>query len=157
MSITKTNFYSQELNALAPHRVRGELLDWGLNALTMEVQIDASETDTLYAGDLVKIKSTSTGKPKFVKGAATDKCVGYIVFNPKKNSFKAGDIVTVLVREAVLNCVTEDAVAAGDIVYYVDADGSVTKTQPTGAQRMGFAMAAVSATEGGTFIPVLVC
>ena len=56
MSITKTNFYSQELNAFTPNRVRGELLDWGLNAMTVEVQIDASEADTLYAGDLVKIK-----------------------------------------------------------------------------------------------------
>lgn len=157
MAIVKTNFYAQELNQLAPKRVRGELLDWGLNSLQLEVQIDASETGTLYAGDLVKIAATSTGKPKFVAGSASDAAVGYILFNAKKEAFKAGDRVTILVREGVLNCVTEEAIDAGDIVYYKDADGSVTKTKPSGAQRMGMAMAAVSATTGGTFIPVLVC
>lgn len=157
MAIVKANFYKQDLNQFAPHRVRGELLDWGMSGLQMEVKIDASETDTLYAGDLVKILSTSTGKPKFVKGSATDKCVGYILYNPKKEAIKAGDIVTILLREGTLNCVTEEAIDAGDIVFYKDADGSVTKTQPSGAQRMGFAVAATSATEGGTFIPVLVC
>ena len=134
MAIVKANFYKQDLNQFAPHRVRGELLDWGMSGLQMEVKIDASETETLYAGDLVKILATSTGKPKFVKGSATDKCVGYILYNPKK-----------------------EAIKAGDIVYYNDEDGSVTKTQPSGAQRMGFAVAATAATEGGTFIPVLVC
>ena len=157
MAIVKTDFYKQDLNQFAPHRVRGELLDWGLNSLQIEVKIDASETATLYAGDLVKILSTSTGKPKFVKGSATDKCVGYILYNSKKEAFKAGDIVTILIREGVLNCVTEDALDAGDIVFYKDADGSVTKTQPSGAQRMGFAVSATSATEGGTMVPVLVC
>lgn len=157
MAIVKANFYKQDLNQFAPHRVRGELLDWGMSGLQLEVKIAASETDTLYAGDVVTILSTSTGKPKVVKGSATDACVGYILYNPKKEAFKAGDIVTILVREAVLNCVTEDAISAGDLVYYKDADGSVTKTKPTNAQRMGFAMEAVAATDGGTFISVLVC
>ena len=75
----------------------------------------------------------------------------------KKEAIKAGDIVTILLREGTLNCVTEEAIDAGDIVFYKDADGSVTKVQPAGAQRMGFAVAATAATEGGTFIPVLVC
>lgn len=157
MSIVKANFYAQELNQFAPKRVRGELLDWGLNSLQLEGQIDASETGTLYAGDLVKIAPTSKGKLKFVKGEATDRAVGYILWNARKHEIKAGDIVTVAIREAVLNCVTEEAVSAGDVVYYKDADGSITTTQPSGAQRMGIALEAVEATTGGTFIPVLVC
>lgn len=155
MAIVKTNFYSQELNQFAPKRIRGELLDWGLNAWVLDVQIDASEAGTLYAGDIVKVKSTSTGKVKVVAGASTDRCVGYIIFNPKKESFKAGDMVSILLRGGVMECVTEEAIDAGDIVAYKDADGSVTTTIGAGVQRMGFAMAATSAVSGGTLIPVL--
>ena len=155
MAITKADFYSQNLNQFAPHRVRGELLDWGLNAWVLDVVIDASEAGTLYAGDLVKVYPASKGKPKVVAGASTDRCVGYIIYNAKKESFKAGDHVSILLRGGILECVTEEALDAGDIVAYKDADGSVTKTIGAGVQRMGFAMEATSATEGGVLVPVL--
>src|SRR5699024_1795872 len=83
MAITKSDFYAQSLNQFAPHRLRGEYLDWGLNAWVLEVQIDASQVTPLYAGDLVKIYPDSTGKLKVVAGASTDKCVGYILYNAK--------------------------------------------------------------------------
>ena len=157
MAIVKTNFYTQSLNQFRPERLRGELLDWGLNAWVLDVVIDASEAGTLYAGDIVKICPTSTGKVKVVAGASTDKAVGYIIFNAKKESFKAGDHVSILLRGGVIECITEEALDAGDIVAYKDADGSVTATIGAGVQRMGMAMAATTAVEGGTRIPVLVC
>lgn len=156
MAITKANFYQHSLNQFVPNRVRGEYLDWGLNALVLEAQIDASETGTLYAGDPVKIKSTSTGKLKVVAGATTDAFVGYILYNPKHETVKAGDIVSILIDGGVISEVTEDAVSAGATLYYKDSDGSVTTTQPTNAVAMGIALSAVSATSGGTLIPVLV-
>ena len=82
MAIVKANFYKQSLNQFAPNRVRGEYLDWGLSAEVIEVQIDVSQTDPLYAGDPVKILATSKGKLKVVAGDATDKFVGYIIYNP---------------------------------------------------------------------------
>ena len=155
MAIVKTNFYSQELNQFAPKRLRGELLDWGLNALVLDVQIDASETGTLYAGDPVKLAATSQGKPKVVASAAAD-ALGYIIFNAKKEAYKAGDIVSILIDGGVLECVTEEAINAGVEVAYKDADGSVTATIAQGTEPMGIVMSKVAATTGGTLVPVLV-
>ncbi len=157
MAIVKTDFYTQSLNQFRPERLRGELLDWGLNAWVLDVVIDASETGTLYAGDLVKVCPTSTGKLKVVAGESTDRAVGYIIFNAKKESFKAGDHCSILLRGGVIECITEEALDAGDIVAYKDADGSVTATIGAGVQRMGMAMSATTAVEGGTRVPVLVC
>ena len=39
MAIVKTDFYAQSLNQFMPDRVRGELLDWGLNAWVLDVVI----------------------------------------------------------------------------------------------------------------------
>ena len=157
MAIVKTDFYAQKLNQFRPERLRGELLDWGLNAWVLDVQIDASEAGTLYAGDLVKICPTSTGKVKVVAGESTDRAVGYIIFNAKKESFKAGDHCSILLRGGVIECVTEEELEAGAIVAYKDADGSVTGTIGAGVQRMGMTMAATAAVEGGVRVPVLVC
>lgn len=155
MAIVKSNFYAQELNQFAPNRVRGELLDWGLNSLQMEVAIDASESADLRAGDIVKIAPTSTGKLKVVAADGTEAVKGMIIFNAKKEVLKAGDMITIAMRDAVMNCVTEEAINAGDEVYYKAADGSITKTKATNAVRLGIAMAKVPATSGGIFIPVL--
>lgn len=154
MAITKSDFYAQSLNQFAPHRLRGEYLDWGLNAWVLEVQIDASQVTSLYAGDLVKVYPDSTGKLKVVAGASTDKCVGYILYNAKREEFKAGDICSILVRGGVIAAVTEEEISAGAEVYYKDADGSVTAT--ASGNRMGYAMAKTEATTGGTLIPVLI-
>lgn len=153
MAITKSDFYAQSLNQFAPKRLRGELLDWGLNAWVLEVQIDASQATPLLAGDLVKVYPESTGKLKVVTGTSADKCVGVILYNPKRESFVAGDICSILIRGGVVSEVTEEEINAGAEVYYKDADGSVTAT--AGGNRLGFAMAKTEATVGGTLIPVL--
>lgn len=157
MAIVKANFYKQSLNQFAPNRVRGEYLDWGLSAEVIEVQIDVSQTDPLYAGDPVKILATSKGKLKVVAGSAADKFVGYIIYNPKHESFKAGDIVSVMLRGGVMSFVTEEAIDAGTIVYYDATDGSITATPPAGAaSRVGVTFEATSAVEGGALVPVYV-
>lgn len=155
MAIVKANFFTHSLNQFMPNRVRGEYLDWGLNADVIEVQIDASETGTLYAGDPVKIASTSKGKLKVVAANATDKFVGFIIYNPKHETAKAGDIVSIILRGGVMSCVTEEAIAAGTIVYYDATDGSITATPPADAQsRVGVTFEAVAATSGGALVPV---
>jgi len=155
MAIVKANFYKHELNQFLPNRVRGEYLDWGLNAMVMEVQIDVTETGTLYAGDPVKIVSTSKGKLKVV-AAGADAAFGYILFNPKHETAKAGDIVSVLCKDGVISEVTEEAISAGASVYYVAADGSVSATGTQGQEPMGIALEATSATTGGALVAVLV-
>lgn len=155
MAIVKANFYKHELNQFLPNRVRGEYLDWGLNADVIEAKIDASQETPLYAGDPVKIAATSTGKLKVVAADATDKFVGFILYNPKHETAKAGDIVSVILRGGVMSCVTEEAIDAGTIVYYDATDGSITATPPAGAQsRVGVTFEKTSAVEGGSLVPV---
>lgn len=157
MAIVKADFYKHELNQFLPNRVRGEYLDWGLNALVMEGKIDASVEGVLYAGDPVKIAPTSTGKLKVVPADATDKFVGFILYNPKHETAKAGDIVSVLIKDGAISCVTEEAIDAGTIVYYDATDGSITATAPANAQsRVGVTLEKTSAVEGGSLVAVLV-
>lgn len=157
MAIVKANFYKHSLNQFVPNRVRGEYLDWGLNALVMEGKIDESQETPLYAGDPVKIAATSTGKLKVVAADATDKFVGFILYNPKHETAKAGDIVSVLIKDGVISCVTEEAIDAGTIVYYNATDGSITATAPADAQsRVGVTLEKTSAVEGGSLVAVLI-
>lgn len=153
MAIVKANFYTQDLNQLQPKRLRGEYLDWGLNAEVMEGQVDSSVTDTLYPGDRVKIVSSSTGKIKIAPTAAGEAGYGYILYNTKKLEFKAGDIVSILRDGGVISAVTEAAIDAGTVVYFQESDGSVVGTANTN-NPMGIALAKVAATTGGTLIPV---
>jgi len=153
MAIDKTKFYAQTLNQFAPHRLRGEYLDWGLNAQVMEVKIDDSVATLVYPGDALKIVSTSTGKLKVAPVAASDAAYGYAIYNAKREAYKAGDIISILRAGGVMSQVTEEAIEAGDTVYFNVADGSITKTAGTNPLA-GIALAAVAATAGGTMIPV---
>lgn len=155
MAIDKTNFYTQNLNQFAPHRLRGEYLDWGLNAEVIEVMIDASQATPIYPGDALTIVGTSTGKLKVKAAGAADTIFGFALFNPKYSTWKAGDILSCLRDGGVIMCVTEAAVVAGATVAYSAADGSVA-TAAAGSKPCGIAMAAVAATVGGVMIPVLV-
>lgn len=153
MAIVKANFYAQTLNQFAPHRLRGEYLDWGLNAQVMEVQIDDSVATEVYPGDALKIVATSTGKLKVAPVAAGDVAYGYAIYNAKKSTFKAGDIISVLRDGGVMAQVTEEEIAAGTTVYFNPTDGSITATADDNVLA-GIALAAVAAVEGGTLIPV---
>ena len=152
MAIIRADFYKQDLNQFAPHRLRGELLDWGLDAQVMEVQIDGSELGTVYAGDKLTIKDTSKGKLKVVLAGPDDRGYGYAIYNPKKGKWKAGDKLSILRDSGVMSQVTEDAVSAGEFLYFNPVDGSATTTVTDAP--MGVALASVPATAGGTLIPV---
>ena len=152
MAIVKTDFYAQELNQFAPKRLRGEYLDWGLNAMVVEVEIDASQATPVYAGDKVAIVATSTGKLKVKAAATSDKGYGFVLYNPKKLEWKAGDKVSVLRDGGVILGGTEDKIDAGEVVYYNPADGSITKNVTD--EPIGLAVAAVPATTGGILVPV---
>lgn len=155
MAIVKTNFYTQDLNQFAPHRVRGEYLDWGLNAEVIEVMVDESQDSPIFPGDAVKIVATSTGKVKVAAAAAGDVIFGFALFNPKHASFSAGQIFSCLRDGGVTSMVTEAAVSAGAAVSYAAADGSVAPAA-AGTTPCGIALAAVAATVGGVIVPVLV-
>lgn len=151
MAIIKKDFCAQSLNQFAPKRLRGEYLDWGLNAQVMEAVIDASVEGEVFPGDAVKISATSKGKLKVVP-AATGSAYGFVLYNAKHESFKAGDIVSVLCSGGVMAMVTEETIAAGAKVY-AKADGSITATAGTNVPA-GIAMEATTAKTGGVIFPV---
>lgn len=154
MAIVKANFYTQSLNQFAPHRLRGEYLDWGLNAEVIEVMIDESQATPVYPGDALTIVATSTGKLKVKAAAAGETVFGFALYNPKHMTWKAGDILSCLRDGGVIMAVTEAAIQAGVAVKYDPTDGSVGVANA--GEGNGIAMAAVAATAGGTLIPVLV-
>lgn len=154
MAIDKTTFYTQDLNQFAPHRMRGEYLDWGLNAEVIEVEIDKSQVEPIYPGDALTIVPTSTGKPK-VKAAATgDTIFGFALFNPKFHTWKAGDILSCLRDGGTISAVTELAIPAGTPVYYTPADGSITNV--AAGNPIGIMWSATTAKEGGALCAILV-
>lgn len=153
MAIDKTKFYFQSLNQFAPNRVRGEELDWGLNAQVVEVEADASVATPIWPGDAVKIVATSTGKLKVAAAEAGDAVYGYALYNPKKQNYAAHDKFSVLRDGGAISEVTEEAIDAGTTVYFKVEDGSVTTTA-AGNILLGIALAKVPAVAEGTLIPV---
>lgn len=153
MAFDKTSFYAHSLNQFAPNRIRGEYLDWGLNAQVMEVEIDSTQATALYAGDPVAIVSTSTGKLKVKAAAAADHVYGYILYNPKHETYKAGDIVSVLRDGGVISEATTEAINAGAVVYMKPATGEITTTS-TSNIKVGIALEKSSASTDGTLIAV---
>ncbi len=58
---------------------------------TVSVQIDMTETDTLYPGDPVKVYDSAGGIPKVVKCTAnSDDCDGFLNYDMKQTAFVAG-------------------------------------------------------------------
>ena len=153
MAFDKTTFYAHSLNQFAPNRIRGEYLDWGLNAHVMEVEIDSTQATALYAGDPVAIVATSTGKLKVKAAAAADRVYGYILYNPKHETYKAGDIVSVLCDGGVISEATTEAINAGAVVYMIPATGEITTTS-TNNIKMGISLQKTSASTDGTLIAV---
>lgn len=153
MAFDKTTFYAHSLNQFAPNRIRGEYLDWGLNAQVMEVEIASTQATALYAGDPVSIVTTSTGKPKVVAATASTRVYGVILYNPKHETYKAGDIVSILCDGGHVMEATTEAINAGAVVYIKPATGEITATS-TNNIKLGIAMEKTSATTDGSLFAV---
>lgn len=153
MAFDKTTFYAHSLNQFAPNRIRGEYLDWGLNAQVMEVEIDSTQATALYAGDPVSIVTTSTGKIKVVAATASTRVYGYILYNPKHETYKAGDIVSILCDGGCIMEATTEAINAGAVVYMKPATGEITTTSSSNI-KMGIALQKSSASTNGSLIAV---
>lgn len=153
MAFDKTTFYAHSLNQFAPNRIRGEYLDWGLNAQVMEVEIASTQATALYAGDPVSIVTTSTGKPKVVAATTSTRVYGVILYNPKHETYKAGDIVSILCDGGHVMEATTEAINAGAVVYIKPATGEITATS-TNNIKLGIAMEKTSATTNGSLFAV---
>lgn len=108
-----TDSQTQSQNAFTETSIRG-MLDLKFNANTVSVQIDASETGTLYAGSPVKMYDSAGGVPKVVACSAdTDEVLGFINYDIKSRSFVAGDLCEISMSGNVMYLYATGAIARG--------------------------------------------
>ncbi len=122
---------------------------------TVAVQIDATETGTLYPGTPVKIVNSVGGVPKVIACTAnTDDCIGYLNFNMKNTSFVAGDAAEM---SSDGNCIWLYATAAisrfAKVRVNILGNGVAPLAASGGADIVGFAYD--KATAGGQLIRVM--
>ena len=90
-----------------------------------------------------------------VAAGATDNVYGLVIYNSKREAWKAGDIVSVLRDGGAMTCVAAgETISAGAKLYYLPADGSVSATGATGALPFGIALANVVAPAAGALVMV---
>lgn len=81
---------------------------------TVSVEIDQSESGTLYAGSAVKMYDSAGGIPKVVKCAAnTEEVLGFINYDIKSQSFIAGSKAEISMSGNVMYLYATGAIARG--------------------------------------------
>lgn len=129
-----TDSQTQSQNAFTETSIRG-MLDLKFNANTVSVQIDASETGTLYAGSPVKMYDSSGGVPKVVACSAdTDEVLGFINYDIKSRSFVAGDLCEISMSGNVMYLYATGAIARGVQVCLNLADNGVKAVSGSGGE-----------------------
>ena len=112
-----------------------------------QMRIAAGETGTLKAGNCVTLSASVNGVVTCLASAVTDIPHGVIVFNPNKDAFVAGDMVSVAHEGDVLFMQsTAAAIAAGDKVEFTTT-GTVLKSAGTN-KILGHAMSTVGSAGG---------
>ena len=93
-------------------------LDLKFNPGTLSCQVDASQTGSLMAGDAVTF-STATGPsvPRVSKStAAADHVCGFVVYNHKDATYKAGARVEIALKSNVIYLMAAGAINRGQFV-----------------------------------------
>lgn len=132
-------------------------LDLRFNPNTVAVQIDASETGTLYAGQAVKIVDSAGGVPKVVKCSAdSDQVLGFINYNIKNAAFLAGDACEISMDGNCQFLRATAAIARGvQVVLDTTTVGGVKAASGSGGERI-VGWAYDKATAAGQLIRVMV-
>lgn len=121
---------------------------------TVSAQIDVSETNTLYAGQAVKIVDSADGVPKVVAVTAiTDNVFGFINYNIKDASYVAGSMVELSMAGNAIYLYSTNAIARGaQVCVAVSTRGGVQASLST-ANIVGYAFD--KATAAGQLIRVV--
>lgn len=130
----ETSLAVQNPNQFTETGIRGKL-DLQFNVNTVAVQIDASETGTLYAGTPVKMYDSANGIPKVVACSAdSDDCLGFINFNIKDVSYVAGDRCEISMAGNCMYLYATGAIARGARVCLDLANNGVKAVSGSGGE-----------------------
>lgn len=137
----------QNPNQFAQSSLLG-MLDLRFNNETVAAQIDSSESETLYAGQAVKIVDSADGIPKVIACTAdSDEVFGFINYNIKDIGYEAGDRCEISQAGNVMYLYATGAIARGaQVTLDVTTRGGVaTKTSSSGDRIVGYAFDKASA------------
>jgi hypothetical protein len=108
----------------------------------ISVKIDPASTATqaqLSAGSPMKIVDVAGSEIIVDSAAITDRAIGVILYNPRKQLYAAGDTVEIGCRGTVVYLETSAAIARGAAVQAATATGLVATRTSTNS-RLGYAL-----------------
>lgn len=118
-------------------------VDQRFNYNTKAVEVDTSQSGTLYAGQAVKIVDNADGVPKVIGVAAnSDEVFGFINYDVKSQVYAAGDPMEISQAGNVIYLYSTGAIARGhQVTLDVSLAGGVSSaTASSGADIVGWAM-----------------
>lgn len=134
--------------------VRGQLDLKIMQTGVIECLVSSSQSDALVAGDAVQLNTPAGSKfPTVIEASESQDADGFVVFDPKKASPEAGDVIqmALVITGPVMWMQAGAAISAGDAVEQ-EADGDVI-TRTSGKKR---GMAIDPAAAAGDLIRVMI-
>lgn len=130
-------------NQFAQTTILGQT-DLPISPGTVAVQVDSSQSGSLFPGWPVKMVDSAGGIPKVVACSAnSDVVLGWINYNVKNKSFAANDVCEISMKGNVMYLYATGAIARGAQVQLDQLTGAnfgvKTLTGASGAQIVGFA------------------
>lgn len=124
------------------------------NFNVLSVKIDDSEVNNVTFAQPVVIVGTTEGKTS-VKLASTesDDILGFVLYSIRKDTFKAGDYISIAIKNSIMLMEAGEAISAG---AHIKVDPATNKilNYTDGATDIGVALE--KADGDGSLIPVLI-
>lgn len=111
------------INQFKQETVRGQLDLQITRTEAISAQISANEAGAPKAGDAVMLDGAITAGqlPQIILAGKADVAIGFLIFDPKKASPVAGDLVSIAPASCVMYMTAEDTIAPGAYVENTDA------------------------------------
>lgn len=134
-----------EINQFEISRVKGQIQKTpSPNVITAVIKRDS--TETFGSGTAVKLVDIAGKQQVVEKAAANDEIYGFIVYNIKDNSPKAGDIVTVAFDNTFMVMEANAAIAAGAKLEIVATGDKIIAHGGGSNKKVGYAVEKAAAS-----------
>ena len=141
-----------QMNMIAPGNIKG-FVDKVYSAFTLGAMVAPASVNTLVPGDAVILSTVAgTGVLCVDKAAATDTAFGVVVYEVKKNSYTAGEALSIALPGSVILMEAQTTITRGDSLEFV-ASGSLVKTNAGSNPVLGQALD--SSSGAGKLVKVL--